>query len=152
MMKRSVIKIFIYTFLFFLISSCSKKGVYLPTGKPLETPDLAAKIGETPESDPYEIQKVFIDGNLLYISVKYEGSCSGKDVIEMIGNSNLSQTEIPVRSVKLAIRAEDASCKEYRNRTFIINIRELTAMKERDIETDLQIYGWRTKVRYVFIP
>lgn len=151
-MKHSVLAILIFSIAFSFVLSCSKKGVYIPTGKPLETPDLAARIGETPESDPYEIQKVFIDGNLLYISVKYEGSCSGKDVIEMIGNSNLSQTEIPIRSVKLAIRAQDKSCKEYRNRTFIINIRELAAMKERDIETDLQIYGWRSKVRYVFVP
>ncbi len=151
-MKRSVLEIFIFSLSFLLVSSCSKKGVYLPTGKPLETPDLAARIGETPESDPYEIQKVFIDGNLLYVSVKYQGSCTGKDIVEMIGNSNLSQTEIPIRSVKLAIRAQDKSCKEYRNRTFIINIRELAVMKERDIETDLQIYGWRSKVRYVFVP
>ena len=151
-MKRSILKIFIFSISFLFVSSCSKKGVYIPTGTPLETPDLAARIGETPESDPYEVQKVFIDGNLLYISVKYEGSCSGKDLVEMIGSSNLSQTEIPVRYVKLAIRAQDNSCKEYRNRTFIINIRELAAMKERDIETDLQIYGWRSKVRYVFVP
>jgi hypothetical protein len=151
-MKRSILKIFIFSISFLFVSSCSKKGVYIPTGKPLETPDLAARIGETPESDPYEIQKVFVDGNLLYISVKYEGSCSGKDVIEMIGRSNLSQSEIPVRSVKFAIRAQDVNCKEYRNRTFIINIRELAAIKERDFETDLQIFGWRTKVRYVFIP
>lgn len=151
-MKRSVLEIFIFSLSFLMVSSCSKKGVYLPTGKPLETPDLVAKIGETPESDPYEIQKVFIDGNLLYVSVKYEGSCSGKDIVELIGNSNLSQSEIPVRSVKLAIRAVDVSCKEYRNRTFVINVRELAGIKERDFETDLQINGWRTKVRYVFIP
>jgi hypothetical protein len=152
MMKRLILGNLIFFLSFFLISSCSNKGVFIPTGRPLETPDIAAKIGETPDSDPYEIQKVFIDGNLLYVSVKYEGSCSGKDVVEMIGSPNLSQTEIPVRSVKLAIRAQDASCKEYRNRTFIINIRELTGMKERDFETDLQIIGWRTKVRYVFVP
>lgn len=151
-MKRSILKIFIFSISFLFVSSCSKKGVYIPTGKPLETPDFAARIGETPESDSYEVEKVFIDGNLLYVSVKYQGSCTGKDIVEMIGNSNLSQTEIPIRSVKLAIRAQDKSCKEYRNRTFIINIRELASMKERDIETDLQIYGWRSKVRYVFVP
>ena len=151
-MKRSVLEIFIFSFSFLLVSSCSKKGVYLPTGKPLETPDLAARIGETPESDPYEIQKVFIDGNLLYVSVKYEGSCSGKDEVEMIGSEFLSDQMVPVRNVKLAIRAQDESCKEYQNRTFIINIREFTAEKERDFETDLQIQGWRTKVRYVFVP
>lgn len=149
-MKRFISSTSVISLLFFFVSSCKTK--YVPTTKPLETPDLAARIGETPVSDPYEIQNVFIDGNLLYLSVKYEGSCSGKDVIEMIGNNNLTQTAIPVRAVKLAIRTTDESCKEYRNRTFIINIRELAAMKERDVETDLQIYGWRTKVRYVFVP
>jgi hypothetical protein len=57
-----------------------------------------------------------------------------------------------VRKVKLAIRSQDANCTEYRNRTFIINVRELAAKKERDFETDLQILGWRSKVRYVFVP
>ena len=151
-MKQLILNLLLVTNLVLSAFSCSKKGVYIPTGRPLETPDLAAKIGEKPESDTYEIKNVFIDGNLLYVSVKYEGSCSGKDVIEMIGSSNVSLTEIPVRQVKLAIRAGDATCKENRNRTFVINIRELAAMKERDYETDLQINGWRTKVRYVFVP
>jgi hypothetical protein len=151
-MKQLILNLLLVTILVLSACSSSKKGVYIPTGRPLETPDLAAKIGEKTESDAYEIQNVFIDGNLLYVSVKYEGSCSGKDVIEMIGSSNVSLTEIPVRQVKLAIRAGDATCKENRNRTFIINIRELSAMKERDYETDLQINGWRTKVRYVFVP
>jgi len=151
-MKRLIKGIFILSTLILFNSSCSKKGFYVHTGKPLEIADFAARIGETPESDPYEIENVFIDANFLYVSVKYEGSCSGKDVIEMIGNSSLSQSAVPVRQVKLAIRAGNESCKEYRNRTFVINVRELAGIKERDFETDLQINGWRTKVRYVFIP
>lgn len=141
-----------FSILFFFISSCSKKSVFIPTGKPLEIADFAAKIGPTPESNPYEIKNVLIDANLLYVTVQYEGSCSGKDVVEMIGSDYLSDHMIPIRNVKLAIRSQDESCKEYQNRTFIINIRELTAEKERDFETDLQIQGWRTKVRYVFVP
>ena len=151
-MKRLIKGTFILFVYFFLVTSCSKKGVYLQTGRPLESIDFAAKIGQTPESDPFEIKNISIDANLLYVTVQYEGSCSGKDVIEMIGNEYLSEHIVPIRQVKLAIRAEDTSCKEYRNRTFIINIRELSGLKERDFETDLQILGWRTKVRYVFVP
>lgn len=141
-----------FSILFYLVSSCSKKSVFIPTGKPLETADFAAKIGPTPESDSYEIKNVLIDANFLYVTVQYEGSCSGKDVIEMIGSEVLSDHMVPIRHVKLAIRAQDQSCKEYQNRTFVINIRELAGEKERDYETDLQIQGWRTKVRYVFVP
>ncbi len=151
-MKRSILKIFVFYIPFFFVYSCSQKGVYIPTGKPLESIDFAAKIGQTPESDPYVIKNVSIDANLLYVTVQYDGSCSGKDVVEMIGSEFLSDHLVPIRQVKLAIRAQNESCKEYQNRTFIINIRELTAEKERDYETDLQISGWRTKIRYVFVP
>jgi hypothetical protein len=151
-MKHSILKFFAICLTFSMLNSCSQKGVYIPTGKPLESIDFAAKIGAPPESAPYEIKNVLIDANLLYVTVQYQGSCSGKDVVEMIGSEFLSDQMVPVRNVKLAIRAQDESCKEFRNRTFIINIRELTAEKERDFETDLQIQGWRTKVRYVFVP
>lgn len=151
-MKRSILKIFVFYIPFLFVYSCSQKGVYIPTGKPLETIDFVAKIGQTPESDSYVIKNVLIDANLLYMTVQYDGSCSGKDVVEMIGSEFLSDHLVPIRQVKLAIRAQDESCREYQNRTFIINIRELTAEKERDFETDLQIQGWRTKVRYVFVP
>lgn len=141
-----------FSILFFVVSSCSKKSVFIPTGRPLEIADFAAKIGPTPESDSYEIKNVLIDANFLYVTVEYDGSCSGKAVVEMIGSEVLSDHMIPIRQVKLAIRAQDESCKEYQNRTFVINIRELAGEKERDYETDLQIHGWRTKVRYVFVP
>jgi hypothetical protein len=141
-----------FSILFFVVSSCSKKSVFIPTGRPLEIADFAAKIGPTPESDSYEIKNVLIDANFLYVTVEYDGSCSGKAVVEMIGSEVLSDHMVPIRQVKLAIRAQDESCKEYQNRTFVINIRELAGEKERDYETDLQIHGWRTKVRYVFVP
>ena len=140
------------SFFLFLLTACSDKGIYIPNGQPLEPIDLAAKLGSLPESDPYEVKKVFIDANLLYITVQYEASCSGKDKIEFIGDELITQGMIPLRQAKLSIRANDASCKEFRIKTFIINIRELTALKERDFETDLQIHGWRPKVRYVFVP
>jgi hypothetical protein len=151
-MKRVIKGFFIFSIAFFATSSCSNKGVYIPTGKPLESIDFAAKIGQIPDSDPYEIKNIFVDANLLYVTVQYQGSCSGKDVVEMIGSEVLSDHQVPVRKVKLAIRSQDANCTEYRNRTFIINVRELAAKKERDFETDLQILGWRSKVRYVFVP
>ena len=151
-MKRSILKIFVFYIPFLFVYSCSKKSVFIPTGKPLEIADFAAKIGPMPKSDSYEIKNVLIDANFLYVTVQYEGSCSGKDVVELIGSEFLSDHLVPIRQVKLVIRAQDESCREYQNRTFIINIRELTAEKERDFETDLQIHGWRTKVRYVFVP
>ena len=151
-MERAIKAALILSILFFLESSCSKKSVFIPTGKPLETADFAARIGETPESDSYEIKNVLIDANFLYVTVEYDGSCSGKGVVEMIGSEFLSDHLVPIRQVKLAIRTQDESCKEHQNRTFIINIRELAGEKERDYETDLQIHGWRTKVRYVFVP
>jgi hypothetical protein len=141
-----------FSILFFVVSSCSKKSVFIPTGRPLEIADFAAKIGPTPESDSYVIKNVLIDANFLYVTIEYDGSCSGKAVVEMIGSEVLSDHMVPIRQVKLAIRAQDESCKEYQNRTFVINIRELAGEKERDYETDLQIHGWRTKVRYVFVP
>jgi hypothetical protein len=151
-MKLLIQHILYLFFLASILTSCSNKGVFIPNGQPLESIDFAARIGQMPNSDPYEVKNIFLDANLMYITVNYETSCSGKDVVEMIGSEVLSDAMVPVRQVKLAIRSSDATCKEFRNRTFIVNIRELAGMKERDFETDLQIYGWRSKVRYVFVP
>jgi hypothetical protein len=151
-MKLFIKNTLYFCFCLLLLTACSDKGIYMPTGQPLEPIDFAAKIGELPESDPYEVKKVFIDANLLYITVQYEASCTGKDKIELIGSDYLTEAMVPLRQVKLGIHAGESSCKEFKVKTFIINIRELTAIKERDFETDLQIYGWRQKLRYVFVP
>ena len=101
-------KLFIKTLLYFcfcllLFTSCSEKGVYIPNGQPLEQIDFAAKLGELPESDPYEVKKVFIDANLLYITVQYEASCSGKDKVEFIGSEYLTEGMVPLRQVKFCL-------------------------------------------------
>ncbi|MBM3186282.1 MAG: hypothetical protein FJZ67_08270, partial [Bacteroidetes bacterium] len=79
-MERLIKGTLFFLILFYLVCSCSKKSVFIPTGKPLETAHFAAKIGPTPESDSYEIKNVLIDANFLYVTVQYDGSCSGKDV------------------------------------------------------------------------
>jgi hypothetical protein len=99
----------------------------------------------------YIIQDVSIDANFLFVTVQYQASCSGKDKIELIGSEQLVSATVPIRQVKLVIQANDEDCHELQSRTLTFRIHALSGMKVRDFTTDLQISGYRTKMRYVYV-
>lgn len=133
------------------LTACSTKTIFVPSTQTAEAAELKAKLGVFSPSDSYLIQDVSIDANFLFVTVEYEASCSGGDKIELIGNEQLISATIPIRQVKLVIQAKEEDCRELQSRTFIFRIHELSGMKVRDFTTDLQIAGYRTKMRYVFV-
>jgi len=136
--------------------SCSRKVVrnlsqYV--GKPLDQFDVIAKIGSFSSSPPLFIKDVRIDSNYLFCTVEYEGSCSKDETFECVGLEKMNENGYPpIRYVKIQYRAIIDDCKELKTRTLTINIRELAYEKLRNTETDLQINGWRSTIRYVFPP
>lgn len=138
------------------LSSCSKKSTFdaaMLTGKSLEQYDVIAKIANFESSPMVLIKDVGIDGNVLFFNIEYEGACDKEEVFECVGLERFNdQIYPPIRQVKLQFKPISDICQEYKQRTLVVNIRELTVEKMRDVETDLQISGWRTKVRYVYVP
>jgi hypothetical protein len=138
------------------LSSCSKKSTFdaaMLTGKSLEQYDVIAKIGAFESSPMVLIKDVRIDGNVLFFSIEYEGACDKEEVFDCVGLERFNdQIYPPIRQVKLQFKPIADKCQEVKQRTLIVNIRELTVEKMRDVETDLQISGWRTKVRYIYVP
>lgn len=139
-----------------VIVSCQKKAVFnamLYSGQSMERYDGAAVLGEFQPSKKYEIKNIMIDGNSLYISINYEASCDGKDKFELIGSEKLN-TDVypPIRQVQFSVKPSGDPCTELKSRTVNFNIRELAWEKQRDEETDLDLKGWRGRIRYVYLP
>lgn len=138
------------------LSSCSKKSTFdaaMLSGKSLEQYDVMAKIGAFESCPMILIKDVRIDSNVLFFTIEYEGACDKEEVFECVGLERFNdQIYPPVRQVKLQFKPIADTCQEIKHRTLVVNIRELTVEKMRDVETDLQISGWRTKVRYVYVP
>jgi len=138
------------------LSSCSKKAAWNAaslTGKSLEQYDVIAKIAAFESSPMVLIKDVRIDGNVLFFTIEYEGACDKEEVFNCVGLERFNdQIYPPIRLVKLQFKPIADTCQEVKQRTLVVNIRELTVEKMRDVETDLQISGWRTKVRYVYVP
>ncbi len=136
--------------------SCSKKSTFdaaMLTGKSLEQYDVIAKIANFESSPMVLIKDVRIDGNVLFFTIEYEGACNKEEVFECVGLEKFNdQIYPPIRLIKLQFKPFADVCQEVKHRTLVVNIRELTVEKMRDVETDLQISGWRTKVRYVYVP
>lgn len=156
-----MIRISFFTVLLFglsvlALSSCSKKSTFdaaMLTGKSLEQYDVIAKIANFESSPMVLIKDIGIDGNVLFFTIEYEGACDKEEVFECVGLERFNdQIYPPIRQVKLQFKPISDICQEYKQRTLVVNIRELTVEKMRDVETDLQISGWRTKVRYVYVP
>jgi hypothetical protein len=138
------------------MTSCSKKSTFdaaMLTGKSLEQYDVMAKIGTFESCPMILIKDLRIDSNVLFFTIEYEGACDKEEVFECVGLERFNDKIYPpVRQVKLQFKPISDTCQEVKQRTLVVNIRELTVEKMRDVETDLQISGWRTKVRYVYVP
>ena len=153
---RRILFISLIGFTGFSIFSCQKKAVFnamLYSGQTMEKYDGVATLGAFQPTKKYEIKNVMIDGNSLYISVNYEASCSEKEVFVLMGNEKLNEEVYPpIRQIQLSIRPTSDTCRSLRSQTLNFNIREFTWEKERDIETDLELKGWRQRIRYVYLP
>lgn len=122
------------------------------SGKPLEKVDVIAKVGNWYSSDPIEIHNIELDANMMYMNISWNGSCYEHEQFDFIGLEEINiDFEPPVRTVKLLLKHVEDTCTMRKDQTIGVNIRELTVVKSQDIETDLNIMGWRKKIRYVYV-
>ena len=139
----------------FILLSCSKNTVIDPYffGNGMEEVHINTEVKSAfPPSKSYRILNAYIDANLLYISLEYREACSGIDVFQFIG-APLTYDELGFahREARLVIDKKSESCALMKE-TKIIDLRELTSLRQRDAEVVLHIGGWRTEMTYVYIP
>lgn len=105
-----------------------------------------------PETKSYRILNAYIDANMLYLDLEYRETCSGSDDFQFVGGSlTYDDMGFAHREARLAIDKKNESCALI-NETKIIDLKELTSLRQRDAEVILHIAGWRTKMTYVYIP
>ena len=100
-------------------------------------------------SDSITIIDAKIIGNKLHLNVSYSGGCKNHD-FKIIGNSLISKSLPPIRSVKLIHYANDDKCKKLVLDNLIIDISELAYKKESGSEISLQLEGVKERLLFTF--
>ena len=136
-------------------SSCSKTTVIDPYffGNGMEEVHINAEVKSSfPETKSFRILNAYIDANLLYLELEYRETCIGSDDFQFVGGSlTYDDMGFAHREARLAIDKKSESCMLIKE-TKIIDLRELTSLRQRDAEVILHIGGWRTEMTYVYIP
>ena len=149
------LKIKFLSAILFLVFSCSKNTVIDPYffGNGMEEIHITAEVkGTFPETQSFRIINASIDANLLYLELEYRTTCLGSDNFQFIGGAlTYDEMGFAHREARLSIEKIENSC-ELIKETKIVDLRELTSLKQRDAEVILHIGGWRTDMTYVYIP
>jgi len=100
-------------------------------------------------SDPIKILDAKIIKNQLILSVSYSGGCE-KHNFKITGDSSISKSLPPIRSVELFHFANGDACKKLIIEELIIDLSELAYKQEEGSEIYLSLNGWDQKISYVF--
>ena len=100
-------------------------------------------------SDPIKILDAKIIKNQLILSVSYSGGCE-KHNFKITGDSSISKSLPPIRSVDLFHFANGDACKKLIIEELIIDVSELAYKHEEGSEIYLSLNGWNQKILYVF--
>ena len=100
-------------------------------------------------SDPIKILDAKIIKNQLQLNVSYSGGCE-KHNFKITGDSSISKSLPPIRSVELFHFANGDACKKLIIEELIIDLSELAYKQEEGSEIYLSLNGWDQKISYVF--
>ena len=117
--------------------------------KPGRNITLKATIGEFKKSDAFEVTRVKLEGNTLYLMVAYSGGCSDH-TFEMIGSMAMMKSLPPKRSIQLVHDAHDDTCREWIEKTLEIDISELAPKQEHGSTVVLILDGYDQELTYTF--
>jgi hypothetical protein len=100
-------------------------------------------------SDPIKILDAKIIKNQLILNVSYSGGCE-KHNFKITGDSSISKSLPPIRSVELFHFANGDACKKLIIEELLIDLSELAYKQEEGSEIYLSLNGWDQKISYVF--
>lgn len=115
--------------------------------KPQRNYHVIATLGKFPESDPVDIDSVWVQGNSLLINVSYTGGCA-LHKFEFVGSEAIMKSMPPQRVVKLIHYDGADSCESIVNQTIEINITPLSITETAGSEIIL-VLG-KQKIKYIY--
>lgn len=100
-------------------------------------------------SDAIKILDAKIIKNQLHLNVSYSGGCE-KHNFKITGDSLISKSLPPIRSVQLFHFGNGDACKKLIFEELIVDISQLAYKQEEGSEIYLSLQGWNEKISYVF--
>ena len=156
--KITVMKsIILYIIAFgFVLSSCKTSENLIIESPPVEEVvndkpqrnySLEATIGKFPESDPIDIDSLWLDGNTLFLNVSYTGGCA-LHKFEFVGDMGVMKSLPPQRNVKLIHYNGADSCESIVKQTLEIDITALAFNENSGSEIVLLLNN--NKINYIY--
>lgn len=130
------------------VKSSDKKETTEQT-KPERNIMLTAKFGMFDPSSPFEIQKVTVKGNTMFVDISYPGGC-GVHEFKAVGNLAIMKSMPPQRMMKVIHTSKSELCKSIVNNTLEIDITEMANDKTPGSVIYLLLEGWEERIEYTF--
>jgi hypothetical protein len=109
---------------------------------------IEATIGTTSlTGDPFDINTIWIEGNVMHLSVSYSGGC-GEHTFQCIGSPQLSKSLPPQRSITVIHTNHEDFCKKRITDTLTVNIKALAYQQEEGSEIVLNVFNWKPQLLY----
>lgn len=118
-------------------------------GKPQKNAMVESSIGEFEESDPLEIDSLYVEGNKLFMFVHYGGGCR-EHQFKMIGSPVVMKTLPPKRVVQLVHDNEDDACKSIVNRVLEVDLKNLALDQTPGSTIVLLLKGWKEEITFTY--
>lgn len=115
--------------------------------KPQRNYSVEATLGKFPESDPIDIDSLWLDGNTLFLNVSYTGGCA-LHKFEFVGDLAIMKSLPPQRNVKLIHYNGADSCESIVKQTLEIDITDLAITEATGSEIVLLLNKHR--INYIF--
>lgn len=117
--------------------------------KPEANIKLTAKFGMFDPSSPFDIQKITVKGNTMFVDISYPGGC-GVHEFKAVGNLAIMKSMPPQRMMKIIHTAKSELCKSIVNKTLEIDITEMANDKTPGSVIYLLLEGWEERIEYTF--
>lgn len=120
-----------------------------PPPKPQRNALVESSIGSFEETDPLDIDSLYVQGNKLFIYVHYSGGCR-EHQFKVIGSPVIMKSLPPKRSIQLVHDNEDDQCESIVNRVLEVDLKNLAFDPQPGSTIVLQLQGWEEGISYTF--
>lgn len=117
--------------------------------KPQRNAQVASSLGEFEETDPLNIDSLYVQGNKLFIYVNYSGGCR-EHQFKVIGSPVVMKSLPPKRSIQLVHDNEDDACESIVNRVLEVDLKNLAFDPQPGSTIVLMLQGWEEGISYTF--
>jgi len=154
--KQRIMKLFSILAISLFVSSCGTtknstqtEEIEMTSSKPERNYQMKSSIGEFAASEPFTIEAVRNEGNLLFVDISFVGGC-GVHNFKCTGSNSIMKSLPPKRSVQISHDVPRETCENNVKKTLEIDISELAASRTPGSTIMLLLDGWDEEIKYVF--